>query len=255
MALLRLSFAVLVCAVASAWAHYQFSELTIEGSATGPWLYVRKTDQYDRALRSGIGDPTKDINSLDLRCNNTQINMPSDTATVEAGQTIGFFSNMPAYHHGVHNVYMARAPGNVSEWDGSGEVWFKVHEVAPIVTPGSPIKFPAQNSHTIEFQLPKSLPSGDYLVRAENIALHLALTDGPEFYLSCGQIRVVNGGDGVPGPLVSIPGLYTGEASILEPAFRIDVYSSDPEPFTMPGPVSTCVISECMVANVFTSRM
>ena len=28
--------------------------------------------------------------------------------------------------------------------------------------------------------------------------------------ISCGQVNVVNGGSGSPGPLVSIPGVYTG---------------------------------------------
>jgi hypothetical protein len=26
----------------------------------------------------------------------------------------------------VVNIYMAKAPGNVANWDGSGAVWFKV---------------------------------------------------------------------------------------------------------------------------------
>lgn len=45
----------------------------------------------------------------------------------------------------------------------------------------------------------------------EAIALHVASTyGGAQFYISCGQINVSNGGDGTPGPLVSIPGVYTG---------------------------------------------
>ena len=45
----------------------------------------------------------------------------------------------------------------------------------------------------------------------EAIALHVAQSfGGAQFYISCGQVNVVNGGSGTPGPLVSIPGVYTG---------------------------------------------
>lgn len=37
-----------------------------------------------------------------------------------------------------------------------------------------------------------------------------------KFYIGCAQVNVTNGGDGQPGPLVSIPGVYTGyEPGIL----------------------------------------
>ena len=37
--------------------------------------------------------------------------------------------------------------------------------------------------------------------------MHL-LTYAPQ--ISCGQVNVENGGSGTPGPLVAIPGVYTG---------------------------------------------
>ncbi|EAU80944.1 hypothetical protein CC1G_03120 [Coprinopsis cinerea okayama7 len=230
MALLRVWLTFLSLSVASALAHYQFTALMVNGSSTGDWNHVRKTNQYTRV--STYGDPVKDVNSLDLRCNNTLVGLPSGTATIKAGDSLGFWSPTVVYHHGIYNLYMAKAPGNVSEWDGSGQVWFKVFEVPPIVIEGQPMKFPAQNTHGTEFIVPKSLPSGEYLVRIENVALHLATMEGPEFYVSCGQVKVTDGGDGTPGPLVAIPGVYSGE----EPSFSVDVYSSNPKPFVMPGP-------------------
>lgn len=60
-----------------------------------------------------------------------------------------------------------------------------------------------------------------YLVRAEQIALHVAQSyGGAQFYLSCGQVEVVNGGSGNPGPLVAIPGVYTGY--VRQPVFIRD---------------------------------
>jgi len=34
-----------------------------------------------------------------------------------------------------------------------------------------------------------------------------------QFYIACGQVQVTGGGEGTPGPLVSIPGVYSGEVS------------------------------------------
>ena len=83
---------------------------------------------------------------------------------------------------------------------------------------------------SVSFTVPKNLPSGQYvqarhlsifaliliryLVRMEALALHVAETfGGAQWYISCGQINVTGGGSGTPGPLVSIPGVYTGNVS------------------------------------------
>jgi hypothetical protein len=50
-------------------------------------------------------------------------------------------------------------------------------------------------------------------MRPEHIALH-DVSGGAQFYIACAQIRVTNGGNGSPGPLVSIPGVYSGNVSI-----------------------------------------
>jgi len=68
---------------------------------------------------------------------------------------------------------------------------------------------------SITFTLPKSIPNGQYLVRIEHIALHSAGSfGGAQTYISCSQINVTGGGSGTPGPLVSIPGVYTGRVSV-----------------------------------------
>lgn len=45
-----------------------------------------------------------------------------------------------------------------------------------------------------------------------------------EFYIACGQIKVVDGGDGIPSPLVSIPGAYTGQ--VRRPCFQLESHLS-----------------------------
>lgn len=69
----------------------------------------------------------------------------------------------------------------------------------------------------------------------EAIALHTASTfGGAQFYISCGQLSVTGGGSGSPGPLVSIPGVYTGN----EPGILININYPIPKNYTQPGPVS-----------------
>jgi len=81
--------------------------------------------------------------------------------------------------------------------------------------------------------LPTALPSGEYLIRIEHIALHAAWTvGGAQFYLSCGQINVINGGSGTPGPLVSFPGAY----SAMDPGIKYDIYGYPPKAYKAPGP-------------------
>jgi hypothetical protein len=84
------------------------------------------------------------------------------------------------------------------------------------------LTFPSESLSTITFTIPKSVPSGQYLIRAEQVALHAASSyGGAQFYLSCAQVNVVNGGSGSPGPLVSFPGAYTG----YEPGLLLNIYN------------------------------
>jgi hypothetical protein len=62
------------------------------------------------------------------------------------------------------------------------------------------------------FQLPPSLPNGSYLLRIEHIGVHNAANaNSAQFFVNCAQVHVTGGGSGNPGPLVSIPGLYSAE--------------------------------------------
>jgi hypothetical protein len=93
---------------------------------------------------------------------------------------------------------MAKAPSSVNGWDGSGQVWFKIAEIGANIS-GGQITWPAQGEYTsfnpsyrnvsdfseidtetrlgsasVSVKIPKSLPSGEYLLRVESIALHVS---------------------------------------------------------------------------------
>ncbi|KAG8731023.1 hypothetical protein FRC12_019936 [Ceratobasidium sp. 428] len=59
--------------------------------------------------------------------------------------------------------------------------------------------------------VPKNIPNGDYIMRHEIIALHLAdKKGGAEFYASCFQMRVTGGtGSGSIAPTAKFPGAYS----------------------------------------------
>ncbi len=90
----------------------------------------------------------------------------------------------------------------------------------------------ATDKTQVSFTVPKKVPSGNYLVRVESIALHLAQNvGGAQFYISCGQITITGGGDGTPGPLVAFPGAYkASDPGLIWP-------NSPPRTsYTAPGP-------------------
>lgn len=131
---------------------------------------------------------------------------------------------------------MAAVPSgsDASTFDGSGAVWFKIYEQGPEFT-SSALVWPTNDpdATSVSFALPSALPSGQYLVRVEHIALHVAQSvGGAQFYLSCAQVEVTNGGSGTPGPLVAFPGAY----SATDPGILIDVYYPVPTNYTFPGP-------------------
>ncbi|KAI5887184.1 glycoside hydrolase family 61 protein [Schizophyllum commune H4-8] len=225
---MRLSSLIATASLAaSALAHYTLPTLIVNGQPSGEWVNIRRTNNYNTQA------PVQDVTSPDFTCYTSETHATATTAEVAAGSSVSIKANGPMYHAGVVNVYMASANPDAASYDGSGQKWFKVYEIPPVTNGGSSISFPGSDIDTITFTIPKSLPSGDYLIRAEHIALHSASSfGGAQFYLSCAQVKVTGGGNGSPGPLVSIPGVYTGN----EPGILINIYYPVPANYTMPGP-------------------
>lgn len=53
---------------------------------------------------------------------------------VSAATVLTYDVKVDISHPGVLQAYMAKAPGAVSDFDGSGNVWFKIYEDAPTIT-------------------------------------------------------------------------------------------------------------------------
>ncbi|KAH7079233.1 fungal cellulose binding domain-containing protein [Paraphoma chrysanthemicola] len=216
----------LLAIASTASAHYTFPELIVGGQGTGAWKYVRTTaNHYSNGPVTSVSDSA-------IRCYELNPGTPASTYEVNAGDSIGFTTSIG--HPGPLQFYMAKAPAGktAATFDGSGAVWFKVQSQGATFT-GGQIGWPSSGKTQVFLTLPKALPSGEYLVRVEHIALHSAnAVGGAQFYLSCAQIKVNNGGSGNPGPLVSFPGAY----SASDPGILFKLYYPVPTSYTPPGP-------------------
>ncbi|OAL05952.1 hypothetical protein IQ06DRAFT_313166 [Phaeosphaeriaceae sp. SRC1lsM3a] len=218
----------LLAVASTASAHYTFPQLIAGGKTTGLWEYVRKTTNYQS------NGPVTDVSSEQIRCYELSPGTASQTYTVNAGDTVGFTAVSSVSHPGPLQFYMAKVPSGktAATFDGSGAVWFKVYSQGATFS-GGQMTFASSGKTTVTFPIPKSTPSGEYLVRVEHIALHSASSaGGAQFYISCAQIKVENGGSGTPGPTVAFPGAY----SPTDKGIMINIYYPVPTSYTPPGP-------------------
>ncbi|KAG9004899.1 hypothetical protein FRB93_010078 [Tulasnella sp. JGI-2019a] len=211
-------------------AHYTFPEFINNGVTSTAWQYIRMTDN------NLSNAPVTDVTSSEMKCYENSTASATGIATVTAGSTVGFVADNTMGHPGYFDIYMSAANPATLESAGSGQTWFKIHEWPPAYNSTVGFTFQLEGATQFTFTIPAEVPSGQYLLRAEQIALHVASTfGGAQFYIACAQINVVNGGSGTPGPLVSIPGVYTG----YEPGILIDIYNAFPANYTgypSPGP-------------------
>ncbi|KAL8369795.1 hypothetical protein RB595_000233 [Gaeumannomyces hyphopodioides] len=219
-----------LAAVPAVQAHYVYSILTIDGQRTPDWRYIRQNGNNIQ--------PTKHfLNSgADFRCNTGSWANAGRTqvARVNPGQRIGFrlWNNGKILHPGPSTIHMSRAPGDVRQYQGDGD-WFKVYQDI-ICGPQNPLRdadWCSWDKPEVGFTLPRDTPPGQYLVRVEHIAIHGAQSADTEFYFTCAQIEVTGSGNGRPGPMVKIPGLYNRE----DPALRFFIYGARSYPYTNVG--------------------
>ncbi|KAF3913782.1 Endoglucanase-4 [Orbilia brochopaga] len=194
-------------------------------------------------------NPVTAPTSNDIRCNagpsaaagKCAVNA-GDTVTIEMHQQIGDRScsneGIGGAHWGPILVYMSKVT-DASTADGSSG-WFKVYQDTWAKYPtgdGSADWWGTKDMNyccgKLSFPIPKNIPSGDYLLRPEAIALHAAGAsppNGAQFYMSCYQITVAGGSGSVP-PTVNFPGAYANE----DPGIHINIYQSL-STYIAPGP-------------------
>ncbi|KAI0641488.1 glycoside hydrolase family 61 protein [Trametes meyenii] len=218
---------------ASVAAHATFQEMWING-----------VDQGSSCVRlPQSNSPVTSVTSPDIACNvNAHPSsgicevMPGDEVTVEmhqqpndrscANEAIG------GDHYGPINIYMAKVSDATSAV-GSSAQWFKVSEMG--LPSNNPDYWATEvlndNCGHFTFKVPADIAPGNYLIRAEVIALHVASqVGGAQFYMSCFQVNVGGSGSANP-PTVNIPGAYNAR----DPGILINIYQPL-STYTIPGP-------------------
>ncbi len=137
-------------------------------------------------------------------------------------------------HFGPVMVYLAKVDDATSESSPESLSWFKVSEEGydPATKKWGTDSLNA-NCGKREFTIPANIPAGDYLLRAEAVALHTAgSVGGAQFYMSCYQIKVAGGSAGQLPAAVKIPGAYAAS----DPGVQVDIWGNGFKEYTIPGP-------------------
>ncbi|GLB34229.1 putative glycoside hydrolase family 61 [Lyophyllum shimeji] len=225
----------LLATAALANAHFTMQYIWNNGVDEGLNNYIRVPPN---------NNPVTDVTSTDLTCNvNGLSGSGVQTLTIPAGATITFEWHQHAQrtgedpisagHKGPVQVYIAKAPSTAASFDGQGAVWTKIYS-SGLVNPSTQqwaTDVVNANGGKHSVTIPASLPAGEYLLRAEIIALHVASTyPGAQFYIGCAQVKISSGGSANP-PKVALPGAYHGS----DPGITINIYNN-PQTYTAPGP-------------------
>ncbi|KAK3689888.1 glycosyl hydrolase family 61-domain-containing protein [Podospora appendiculata] len=225
----------LLAAASAASAHTIFVQLSA-GGTTNPVSYGIRTPTYD--------GPITDVTSNDLACNGgpNPTTPSANIITVTAGSTVkavwrhtltsGADDIIDASHKGPTLAYLKKVDNALTD-TGIGGGWFKIQESG--YSNGKwAVDTVIANGGLQYIDIPACLPNGQYLLRAEMIALHAAgSTAGAQLYMECAQINVV-GGSGTASPSTySIPGIYKA----TDPGILINIYSmTTTSSYTIPGP-------------------
>ncbi|KAH9475240.1 putative endo-beta-1,4-glucanase D [Psilocybe cubensis] len=168
--------------------------------------------------------PVKNYTASEITCN-INTSKATQTIAIAAGSmiTMALGENKTIYHPGPMSIYLGKAPGKVVDWDGTGKRWFKIAEWGPTLNPFGFNNILGKSKFTVK--IPKEVPSGEYLVRTEQIAQHIP--GYPEFFVSCAQLKITGGGTGSPSK-VSIPGHLSRKN---DPDLFVDIYWPVPKKY------------------------
>ncbi|KAM0495732.1 hypothetical protein D7B24_001064 [Verticillium nonalfalfae] len=218
---------------------------TVSAHAQMYGIWVNGVDQGDGRkdyIRSPPNNsPVKDLTSPDLVCGpNGGTPVPS-FAKAAAGDKLSF----EWYHDnrdddiidGSHEGPLITYIAEYTETDGSGPIWTKIAEDGYSGGKWAVDKIKANHGKQ-DFTLPAGLAAGKYLVRQEIIAHHesdVAFASNPargaQFYPSCVQLEVTEGGSAVPDEGFDFNTGYTS----ADPGIVFNLYSGYTS-YTIPGP-------------------
>ncbi|KAK7946853.1 Endoglucanase ii [Apiospora aurea] len=215
-------------------AHTIFVQLE-SGGTTYPVSHGIRAPSYD--------GPIQDVSSDSLACNGPpNPTTPSDQIIdVQAGSTVtavwrhtltsGADDVMDASHKGPTLAYLKKVDSATSA-AGPGNGWFKIQQDGLNGGVWGTSKV-IENGGLHSIKIPDCLADGQYLLRAEMIALHAAGSPGgAQLYMECAQINIKGGKATTSPQTYSIPGIYKAN----DPGLLINIYSMGSSSYVIPGP-------------------
>ncbi|KAF5106020.1 hypothetical protein DV453_004305 [Geotrichum candidum] len=174
--------------------------------------------------------PVADFTTRDIVCNENA-SAAALVAEVDAGAEITFYwGTWPESHKGPVMTYLANCGSDCRTVDPAALFYFKIDHAGLEDGEWISDQIIANNlSYTIT--IPEDIAPGNYLIRHELLALHLASDElGAQFYPMCANLRI--SGSGIINPTgVKFPGAYKMD----DPGILVNIYN-DIDTYTIPGP-------------------
>ncbi|KAK4211179.1 glycosyl hydrolase family 61-domain-containing protein [Rhypophila decipiens] len=231
------AIAALVALASNVAAHATFQALWVDG--------VDYNDQCARVPPSN--SPVTNVGSNDVRCN-AGTSPIAGKCPVRAGGKVTVEMHQQrdrscsqegigGAHYGPLMVYMSKV-SDASRADGSSG-WFKIFQDTWAKNPAGRVgdddfwgvKDMNKCCGRMEVPIPADIAPGDYLLRAEVIALHASgSSGGAQLYMTCYQITVSGSGSASP-PTVSFPGAYKAS----DPGILVNIHGTM-STYVAPGP-------------------
>ncbi|KZW00645.1 glycoside hydrolase family 61 protein [Exidia glandulosa HHB12029] len=204
----------------------------------GLWVNnVFQGDGRNQYIRSPPNNnPVKDLTSSAMTCN-VNNNAVSRFVSVKSGDQLTF-----EWYHDARNddIIDKSHKGPVQVYVApQGQVWTKIFSQGYTGGQWATDKLiAAHGQHSV---IVPDLPAGQYLFRAEIVALHeadVAYANNPvrgaQNYMSCSQILVTSNGTQSLSGGIALPGAYTPQTPGI--VFNLYLGGPDPNTYQAPGP-------------------
>ncbi|KAI5918077.1 glycosyl hydrolase family 61-domain-containing protein [Camillea tinctor] len=237
-------YAALVAAASSqVAAHATFQDLWIDG-----------VDQGSTCARLPLSNsPITDVTSSDIACN-AGTSPAASKCSVKAGSTVTIEMHQQpgdrscaneaigGAHYGPVQVYLASvSDASAASVPSAATSWFKIWADTWAANPSGSsgdddfwgTKDLTACCGRLDVAVPADLAPGDYLLRAEALALHTAgSAGGAQFYVTCFQLTIEGGGSAAAAPAgVAFPGAYAAS----DPGILVDIHAPMTT-YIAPGP-------------------
>jgi len=235
----RLTLISLLSLLPQVYAHGYVAQVTIDGTVYhGNVPNAQPTPSIVRQINTI--DPVKGASNPYLNCGQ-DAQKAALVANANPGSKLQFLwldgdgTNWP-HNIGPLMTYMASCGSTTcDQYNSTDAEWFKIEETGLETGNVTWYQQNIMNGNPANVTLPSTLQSGQYLIRHEIIALHLATTvGGAEFYPSCTQVNVsgTQVGAATANEEVTFPGGY----SDTDPGIYDPTVFDTPIQYTFPGP-------------------